>query len=113
MKRGDIWWVDFEPAQGSEIRKQRPAVIVSNDAANRHLTRVQVVPLTRNAERFYPSDAPVTLDGRRCRAMTDQIKTVAKSRLLRRAGRIAPSELDGLDLALRIQLGLGRPDRGR
>ena len=39
MKRGEVWWVAFDPAVGSEIRKTRPAVIVSNDAANRRLAR--------------------------------------------------------------------------
>jgi hypothetical protein len=53
MKRSEVWWVEFDPAAGSEIRKTLPAVIVSNDAANRKQARVVVVPLTGNASRQY------------------------------------------------------------
>ena len=64
MNRGDVWWINFDPSIGGEIKKERPAVIVSNNAANRNLDRVQVVPITSNVSRLYPSEALITLQGR-------------------------------------------------
>lgn len=110
MIRGEVWWVRFPSAEGGEIRKTRPALIVSHDAANRHLNRVQVVPLTSRIERVFPSEAVVELNGRRSKAMADQVTTAAKSRLLRPAGRLSPADMREVDRALALQLGLAAGD---
>src|SRR5947208_3563954 len=95
--RGEVWWVMFDPSIGGEIRKMRPAVIVSNDIANRTMNRVPVVPLTSNVGRLYPSEAYVTLRGEQRKAMADQLSTVSKRRLRDRLSRLDHADIAAIE----------------
>jgi mRNA interferase MazF len=106
MLRGEVWWVEFDPAAGSEIRKTRPGVIVSNNSANRNLSRVIVVPLTSNTDRLYPGEARVSVAGKPNKAMADQLMTADKIRLKSKIDALSKADLQAVDLALRVQLAL-------
>ena len=106
MNRGEVWWVDFDPARGGEIRNRRPAVIISNNFSNRHLNRVQVVPLTSSVSRLFPSEAYVTFNGQPGKALADQLTTVSKLRLLDCGGELSPEDMRDVEEVVRLQLGL-------
>ena len=106
MNRGDVWWVNFEPSIGGEIRKKRPAIIVSNNAANKYLNRVQVIPITSNTDRLFPSEAYVTVAGKKGKAMADQLATVSKQRLSKRIGSVSDDEMNRVVEAIKTQLDL-------
>jgi mRNA interferase MazF len=115
MRRGDVYWVDLEPVRGSEANKTRPAVIVSNDAANRAAGRpgggvVTIVPVTSNVGRVYPFQ--VLLSAAQCglatdsKAQAEQVRTVATARLRKKVGTLPADALGRLDGALRTHLAL-------
>jgi mRNA interferase MazF len=115
MRRGEIVSVNFDPAQESEANKTRPAVIVSNDAANATATRlgrgvVTVVPVTSNITRIYPFQLllPAHLTGlpRDSKAQAEQIRSVSVDRVGGLLGQLPPALVTELDRALRVQLSL-------
>ena len=105
-RRGDVYWVSLDPVVGSEIRKTRPAVVVSNDSCNRYGTRIVVLPITSNVDSLYPGEAMIEIKGKRGRALGDQIRSIDKGRLKSRAGRLTSEEMSRVDEALAITLDL-------
>lgn len=111
LRRGSVVTVRFDPSEGSEIRKSRPAVVVSNDAACRFDAVVQVVPATRLPKRgLRPYESLVDSQSsglsRESRLVANQIRTISRKRIGRMIGRISDDEQQALDRALAIQLGL-------
>lgn len=112
LARGSVVRVRFDPAVGSEIRKTRPAVVVSNDVACRYDAVLQVVPVTRLPDRDlrpYEArvDSPTSGLTKPSRLVANQIRTVARSRIGQVLGQLDAREQQTLDRALRIQLALG------
>jgi mRNA interferase MazF len=108
-RRGEIYWVALDPTVGTEIRKTRPAVVVSNDSCNRYGARVVVLPVTSHVESLYPGEARVQVRGGPGRALGDQVRSIDKKRLGARIGTLSSYELSDVDEALRVTLGLTGP----
>jgi mRNA interferase MazF len=106
MLRGEVWWVDFNPSIGGESQKVRPAIIVSNNASNKILNRVQVVPATSNTAKCFQCEAYVEVDGKISKAMADQLATVSKLRLKKRIGKISEQNMFDIERAIKVQLDL-------
>lgn len=105
-RRGEVWWVSFDPAVGGEIKKTRPAVVMSNNAANAVLNRVIVVPLTSKTDRVYPGEALVVVNGQKSKAMSDQITTASKIRLQNKFGILSNPDLALVEDAILFQLAI-------
>ena len=115
MRRGDLYWVDFEPIRGSEANKTRPAVLISNDSANRSAQRagrgvLTVVPVTSSIDRVFPfqvllraSDCGLRNDSK---AQAEQVRSVSYERVGNRIGTLPRKTLEKLDNALRLHLRL-------
>ncbi len=106
MRRGEVWWVEFDPAMGTEIRKTRPAVIISNDAANRNLARVVVIPITSNTDRQYPGEALINIETTQGKAMIDQIMAADKMRLKTRLTTLSKTDMKAVEDAILTHFGM-------
>ena len=113
MRRGDIYWVDYEPARGSEVNKARPGVIVSSDGANAVVERtgtgvITVVPLTSNTSRVYPFQVLLRADecGLRkdSKVQCEQVRALSRERFLKRIGVLPRRYMAEIEVALRRHL---------
>jgi mRNA interferase MazF len=106
IERCEVYWVNFDPSVGGETRKTRPGIVVSNNAANLALNRVQVVPITSKTARVYRAEAIVRLGGEERKAMGDQLTTVSKERLGKKLGVLGAEDMARVEAAIAVQLGL-------
>jgi mRNA interferase MazF len=90
------------------LRKTRPAIVLSNNAANAALNRVIVVPLTSRTEKLYPGEAMVTINGEQSKAKADKIATASKQRLCNKAGSLSSADLAAVEKAVLLQSGIHR-----
>jgi len=110
-RRGEIYLVRFDPAEGAEIKKTRPALILQNDIGNRYSPTTIVAAISSQFTEFlYPVEVLIRApEGGLATDSTvrlDQIRTLDKQRLLRRLGRLSAATLQAVDQALLISLGL-------
>lgn len=107
IKRGDIFWVDFDPSKATEIQKTRPALICSHDIMNENSSRVIVAPITSNLKKVYAFEYAIkdhpTISGK---IMFDQMRSVDKSRLTTFKGALPYRDMSAIDLILKFVLGI-------
>ena len=106
LKRGEVYWVDFNPSIGGEITKVRPAVIISNNSANKCSNRVQVIPITSNTVKVYPVETIIFIGKKKGKAMADQIATVSKLRITKKICTLTTDEISNIEHTIKLQLGL-------
>jgi len=106
VRRGEIWWVDLDPTQGVEIRKTRPAVVMSADAVNRARRTVVIVPLSHGPQPRPPIVVPTPSAGHDAMAVCDQVRAVDKGRLIRLVTQMATLDLRAIEDGIRAVLEL-------
>jgi mRNA interferase MazF len=100
-RRGEIWWAALDPTVGAEINKTRPCVVISNSVVNQHRRTVVVIPLTSSPRAAPPVLVSVTCAGQPALAVIDQVRAIAKERLVRRIESLSAQELESVEGAVR------------
>jgi len=104
--RGNIYWVNLDTAIGSEIKKMRPAIVISNNIQNRVSSRIIVIPLTSNINNIFPFEAKVLVKDKAAKALTDQIRIIDKSRIGDYISKLSKAEVNDIEKAIKITLSL-------
>ena len=105
-RRGDVYWVNLDPAFGSEVKKTRPGVIVSNDIGNEVSDVVMIAPITSKVKHIYPFEVKVEIQSKSAKIMLNQCRAVDKKRILQKIGTIEQNVILAIDEALKVVFGL-------
>lgn len=104
-KRGEVYWVNLEPAIESETKKIHPCLIVSSDIGNANSPLVMIAPITSKIHKIYPFEATLNINGKKCKVMLNQARSVDKSRLGTKINeRLSVEILQQVDKAIKAEL---------
>lgn len=106
IKRGDVFWGNFDPAKHTETQKTRPALIVSDDLLNGYSLRVMVAPITSQVKKIYWWDYPILLGEKECKIMIDQMRVFDKERLGSFLQKISDRDMKEIDVIIKRVLGI-------
>ena len=106
IRRGDVFWVKLDPTIGSETKKTRPAVIISNDIQNEIGIRFVVSPITSRVTKVYPFEALLQIKNKQGKAQLDQIRTIDKKRLGDFITHLSDQELEKINASLKLVLAI-------
>lgn len=107
IRRGNIFWVDFDPSRATEIQKKRPSLVCSHDILNENSSRIIVAPITSNLKKIYSFEYEIKSDSSiKGKIMLDQLRSIDKSRLGDRLGDLSLKEMQEIDVILKFILGL-------
>jgi len=107
IKRGDLFWVDFDPSKATEIQKIRLSIVCSNDILNENSSRIIVAPITSNLKKIYSFEYAIKGSaGLNGKAMLDQMRSIDKSRLGKKIGSLSLKEMQEIDYIIKFVLGV-------
>ncbi len=110
IKRGSVWLANLDPTVGSEIRKTRPVIVVSNDVNNTNNNVVTILPVTSNISHVFSFEVllPKNTGGlpKDSKAKADQIRTLDKSRLIKSLGILPDTYIGLIDDVMKLHLAL-------
>lgn len=101
-KRGEIFWIELDPAFGAETQKKRPGLIVSNDIGNEFSKVVIIAPITSNVRNIYPFEVKISLNHRSAKIMLNQCRALDKSRILTKMGEVDLITMQAVTEAIKI-----------
>lgn len=107
VKRGEVYWVNLDPTIGTETKKTRPAVILSNNSQNMVGYRFIIAPITSNVVKIFPFEVRISLNGNLSKVLVDQIRTIDKLRLGNKVWELSVDELYEVESAIRLVLQMG------
>ena len=107
IRRGDIFWVNFDPSKDTEIKKTRPSLVCSHDIINENSSRIIVAPITSSLRKVYSFEhALKSHKDVKGKIMLDQLRSIDKSRLGKKIGNLSIKEMKSVDAIIKFVLGL-------